>query len=160
MPKSKKIDPLNKKLYGSVSTMLTVTDIKAAATFYQKTFGFEKRAMMNGPDGKPIHAELTLRGTTLMLGPEVPQMGSQSAKTLGHSPTTLYLLAENVDKTVGKAIKLGATAKGPVMDMFWGDRCGTLVDPEGYVWMAATHISEPTPKEMMEKMKAQMPGHS
>jgi PhnB protein len=160
MPKSKKIDPLNKKLYGSVSTMLTVTDIKAAATFYQKAFGFEKRAMMNGPDGKPIHAELTLRGTTLMLGPEVPQMGSQSAKTLGHSPTTLYLLAENVDKTVGKAIKLGATAKGPVMDMFWGDRCGTLVDPEGYVWMVATHISEPTPKEMMEKMKAQMPGQS
>jgi uncharacterized glyoxalase superfamily protein PhnB len=160
MPKPKKIDPLNKKLYGSVSTMLTVTDIKAAATFYQKVFGFEKRAMMNGPDGKPIHAELTLRGTTLMLGPEVPQMGSQSAKTLGHSPTTLYLLAENVDKTVGKAIKLGATAKGPVMEMFWGDRCGTLVDPDGYVWMVATHISEPTPKEMKEKMKAQMPGQS
>jgi uncharacterized glyoxalase superfamily protein PhnB len=157
---TQKIDPLNKKLYGSVSTMLTVTDIKAAATSYQKALGFEKRAMMNGPDGKPIHAELTLRGTTLMLGPEVPQMGSQSAKTLGHSPTTLYLLAENVDKTVGKAIKLGATAKGPVVEMFWGDRCGTLVDPDGYVWMVATHISEPTPKEMKEKMKAQMPGQS
>ena len=160
MPKPKKIDPLNKKLYGSVSTMLTVTDIKAAATFYQKAFGFEKRGIMNGPDGKPIHAELTLRGTTLMLGPEIPQMGSQSAKTLGHSPTTLYLLAENVDKTVGKAIKLGATAKSPVMDMFWGDRCGTIVDPDGYVWMVGTHMSEPTPKEMMEKMKAQMPGQS
>jgi PhnB protein len=61
---------------------------------------------------------------------------------------------------VGKAIKLGATAKGPVMEMFWGDRCGTLVDPDGYVWMVATHISEPTPKEMKEKMKAQMPGQS
>jgi PhnB protein len=160
MPKPKKIDPLNKKLYGSMSTMLTVTDIKAAATFYQKAFGFEKRAMMNGPDGKAIHAELTLRGTTLMLGPEVAQMGSRSAKTLGHSPTTLYLLTENVDKTVGKAVTLGATAKGPVMDMFWGDRCGTIVDPDGYVWMVATHVSEPTPKEMMEKMKAQMPGES
>jgi PhnB protein len=160
MPKPKKIDPLNKRLYGSVSTMLTVTDIKAAATFYQKAFGFEKRGIMNGPDGKAMHAELTLRGTTLMLGPEVAQMGSQSAKTLGHSPTTLYLLTENVDKTVGKAIKLGATAKGPVMDMFWGDRCGTIVDQDGYVWMVATHVSEPTPKEMMEKMKAQMPAQS
>jgi PhnB protein len=39
-----------------------------------------------------------------------------------------------------------------VMDMFWGDRCGTVVDPEGYTWMVATHIAEHTPKEMQEKM--------
>jgi len=32
---AKKIDPLNKKLYGPVTAMLTVTDIKAAAAFYQ-----------------------------------------------------------------------------------------------------------------------------
>jgi PhnB protein len=160
MPKLKKIDPLNKKLYSSITTMLAVSDVKSAASFYQKAFGFEKRGMMNGPDGKPMHAELTLRGTTLMLGPEAPQMGSQSAKTVGHSPSTLYLLTENVDKTVGKAVKLGASAKGPVMDMFWGDRCGTLVDPDGYIWMVATHKSEPTPKEMIEKMKTQMPGQA
>jgi PhnB protein len=160
MPKPKKIDPLNKKLYGSVSTMLTVTDVKSAAAFYQKAFGFEKRGIMDGPDGKAIHAELTLRGTTLMLGPEIPQMGSRSAKTLGGSPSTLYLLTENADKTVEKAIRLGATSKGPVMDMFWGDRCGTVVDPDGYTWMVATHVAEPTPQEMQKKMKEQMPGQA
>ena len=153
---TRKIDPLNKKVYGSVTAMLTVTDVKAAAAFYQKAFGFAKRAIMNGPDGKAIHAELTLRGTTLMLGPEMPQMGSRGAKAMGGSPTSLYLLTENVDKMVAKAIKLGATSKGPVMDMFWGDRCGTVVDPEGYVWMVATHIAQPTPKEMQQKMKEQM----
>ena len=152
----RKIDPLNKKLYGSVTAMLTVTDVKAAAAFYQKAFGFAKRGIMNGPDGKAIHAELTLRGTTLMLGPEIPQMGSRSAKTIGASPTSLYLLTENADKVVAKAVKLGAASKGPVMDMFWGDRCGTVVDPDGYIWMVATHIAEPTPKEMKKKMKEQM----
>jgi len=126
---AQKIDPLNKKLYGSVTAMLTVTDVKAAADFYQKAFGFAKRGIMNGPDGKAIHAELTLRGTTLMLGPEMAQMGSRSAKTIGASPTSLYLLTEKVDKTVAKAVKLGAVLKGPVMDMFWGDRCGAIVDP-------------------------------
>ena len=153
---AKKIDPLNKKLYGPVTAMLTVTDVKAAAAFYQKAFGFAKRAIMNGPDGKPIHAELILRGTTLMLGPEMPQMGSRGAKTIGASPTSLYLLTENVDKLVAKAVKLGAAAKGPVMDMFWGDRCGTIVDLDGYTWMVATHVAEPTPKEMQQKMKEQM----
>jgi uncharacterized glyoxalase superfamily protein PhnB len=68
----------------------------------------------------------------------------------------LYLLTENVDKTVANAVKLGATPKGTVMDMFWGDRCGAVVDPEGYIWMVATHLGEPTPKEMQQKMKEQM----
>ena len=149
---AKKIDPLNKKQYGAVTAMLIVSDIKAAVNFYQKAFGFAKRGIMNGPDGKPIHAELRLRDTTLMLGPESPQRGARSAKTLGGSPATLYLLTENVDKTVAKAVTLGATQQGPVMDMFWGDRCGNLVDPDGYSWMVGTHKAEPTPQEMKKAM--------
>jgi PhnB protein len=152
----KKIDPLNKKLYSAITTMLTVSDVKAATAFYQKAFGFTKRGIMNGPDGKAVHAELTHRGSTLMLGPEMPQMGSRSAKSVGASPSSLYLLTENVDKVVAKALKLGATSKGPVMDMFWGDRTGTVVDPDGYVWMVATHKAEPTPQEMQKRMKEQM----
>jgi len=153
---AKKIDPLNRKMYGAVSVSMIVADIKAAVSFYQKAFGFEKRGIMTGPDGKPIHAELTLRGTTLMLGPEMPEMGGRSAKTLGGSPVTLYLLVEDVDKVVAKAVKLGATPKGPVMDMFWGDRSGTVVDPDGNSWMIGTHMAEPTPQEMKKAMKAMM----
>jgi PhnB protein len=151
----KKIDPLNQKAYGGISAMLTVSDIPAAVKFYQKAFGFTKRGIMNGPDGKPIHAELTLRGTTLMLGPENSAMGKRSAKTLGASPAGLYVYVENVDKVVAKATSLGATAQGPVMDMFWGDRCGSLVDPDGYAWMIGTHKAEPSTKEMKKAMKEQ-----
>jgi len=153
---AKKIDPLNKKQYGAVSAMLTVSDIAATVAFYQKAFGFTKRAIMNGPDGKPIHAELTLRGTTLMLGPENPALGKRSAKTVGSSPASLFLYVENVDKVVAKAVGLGATAQGPVVDMFWGDRCGTLVDPEGYTWMVGTHKAEPTSQQMKKKMAEQV----
>jgi PhnB protein len=156
----KKIDPLNKKQYGAITAVLTVTDLKAAVNFYQKAFGFTKRGIMNGPDGKPMHAELTLRDTTLMLGPENPQRGTRSAKTIGASPVTLYLMAEDVDKLVAKAVKLGATPVGSVMDMFWGDRCGTIVDPDGNTWMVSTHITEPTPQEMKKKMMEQVRGQA
>jgi PhnB protein len=149
----KKIDPLNSKQYTAITPMLIVADIKAAVGFYQKAFGFAKRGIMNGPDGKPIHAELTLRKTTLMLGPEMAQRGARSAKTLGASPVTLYLTTENVDKMVAKAVQLGATLDGPVMDMFWGDRVGTVIDPDGYKWMVGTHKAEPTPQEMKKAMK-------
>jgi PhnB protein len=153
---AKKIDPLNKKQYGAVTAMLTVADVAAAAAFYQKAFGFTKRGIMNGPDGKPMHAELALRGTTLMLGPENAALGKRSAKSVGASPASLYLYVENADKVVGKALSLGATAHGPVMDMFWGDRCGTIVDPDGYTWVIGTHKAEPTTKEMKKKMMEQM----
>ena len=39
----KKIDPLNRKQYGAVSAALTVSNIPAAVSFYQKAFGFSKR---------------------------------------------------------------------------------------------------------------------
>src|SRR5215467_12592041 len=156
----KKIDPLNKKAYGAVSAALTVSDILSAISFYQKAFGFTKRGIMKGPDGKPIHAELTLRGATLMLGPENPAMGRRTAKSVGASPASLYIYVEDVDKVVDKATKLGATSQGQVMDMFWGDRCGTVVDPDGYTWMVGTHKAEPSAKEMkkgMEEMMKQQP---
>jgi uncharacterized glyoxalase superfamily protein PhnB len=103
-----------------------------------------------------MHAELTMRGTTLMLGPEMPEMGARSAKNVGASPTTLYLIVENVDKTVANAVKLGAKPQGPVSDMFWGDRCGRLVDPEGYTWYIATHIADPTSAQMKKQMVEDM----
>lgn len=149
----KKIDPLNKKQYGAVTVMLSVTDMKAAVAFYEKGLGFTRRGnIMNGPDGKPMHAELRLRDATIMLGPENPQAGARSAKSIGATPVTLYLITENVDKVVAKAVKLGAKLASPVMDQFWGDRTGTIVDPEGNTWMIGTHIAEPTPQEMKKKM--------
>jgi PhnB protein len=152
----KKIDPLNRKQYGAVSAALIVSDIPSAVSFYEKAFGFSKRSIMNGPDGKPIHAELTLRGTTLMLGPESEAMSRRSAKSVGASPASLYIYVENVDKVVEKATKLGANQQGPIMDMFWGDRCGNVVDPDGYTWMVGTHKAEPTAREMKMGMEAMM----
>ncbi len=153
---AKKADPLNKKNYTALTAMLCVGDVKAAAAFYQKALGFTKRGIMNGPDGRPMHAELKHRDTTLMLGPEMPSMGARSAKSVGASPTTLYLLVPNVDKVVAKAVKLGATPQGPVADMFWGDRCGRLIDPDGYSWYIATHIADPTPAQMKKQMAEDM----
>jgi PhnB protein len=40
--------------------------------------------------------------------------------------------------------------------MFWGDRCGMVVDPEGYGWIVGTHKAEPTTQKMKKKMAKQM----
>ena len=53
------IDPLNRKNYGAITTMLTVVDVQKAYEFCQKAFGFEGRGIMPafGPALRP--AEIT-----------------------------------------------------------------------------------------------------
>jgi uncharacterized glyoxalase superfamily protein PhnB len=150
-----KIDPLNRRNYAAITSMLVVGDVKKAYEFCQKAFGFEGRGIMSGPDGNPMHAELKLRESVLMLGPESPERQAQSAKTLGNTPTTLYLYVEDVDQLTTQAVNAGATLIQPPADMFWGDRTALLVDPQGNKWMLATHKSDPTPEQMEAEMKKQ-----
>ena len=132
--------------------MLAVRDMRQAVDFYSKALGFTVRSLMDGPEG-PIHAELRLRETTLMLSPESRQQNSLSANSIGNTPATLYLLVDDVDGVFNRAVGAGARVTMPVMDMFWGDRCGQISDPEGNKWMIATHKAEPTPAEMAEAMR-------
>ena len=149
------IDPLNRNNYTAITAMLTVGNLERAYSFYQKAFGFQGRGLMPGPDGKPMHAELKFRESTLMLGPENPAWQSATAKTLGNTPATLYVLVDDVDKVSAQATAAGATLLQPPADMFWGDRTATLLDPDGNKWMLATHKSEPTPEQMDAAMKKQ-----
>ena len=61
-----------------------------------------------------------------------------------------------MEKMFAKALKLGAAQSMPVMGMFRGDRRGSLIDSEGYAWSVSTHISEPTPREIVRRMKEQL----
>src|SRR5437764_15066553 len=97
-----KIDPLNRKNYGAVTPMLAVRDIRGAVEFYKNALGFTVRSVMDGPEG-PLHAELRLRETTLMLSPESRQQHNLSAGTIGNTPATLYLLVDDVDSVFNRA---------------------------------------------------------
>jgi PhnB protein len=120
--------------------MLTVADVEAAAAFYQRVFGFEPRGIMTGPDGQAIHVELTLRGTHIMLTPA--EHGARTARDIGRTPVTLYLMVEDVDKTMALAADAGGIRVGEVREMFWGSRRGHIIDPDGHDWMVATHVAD------------------
>jgi PhnB protein len=149
---TRKIDPLNRKAYRSVTPMLAVADIRRAMDFYTRAFGFNVKAVMDTPQGI-MHAELTLRDTTLMLGPESREQNSLSANAIGNTPVTLYVLVDDADNTFTAAVAAGGKVLMPVTDMFWGDRCGMVSDLDGNKWMIATHKSEPSEAEMAEAMR-------
>jgi hypothetical protein len=48
----------------------------------------------------------------------------------------------------------------PLMDQFWGDRYGHIVDPYGFRWALATHVRDVSAEEMKRAeadMAKQMP---
>jgi PhnB protein len=144
--------------YHTVTLGITANDVASAIEFYKATFGGTETSRMAMPDGKVMHAEVKIGDSVIMLSDASPAMGNKSPKDLGGTPMMIHHYTTDVDGVFAKAVAAGGTATMPVADMFWGDRYGAIVGPDGFGWGIATHIEDLTPEQMAERMKAQMGG--
>ena len=142
--------------FHTITPHLTVRDAKKAIEFYKKAFGAVEQGVMTTPDGKVMHAQLRIGDSPLMLNDESPEWGNLSPLSTSGAGFTIHLYVDKVDDLFNQAVSAGATAKMPVMDMFWGDRYGQVKDPYGYTWSLATHIADLSPEEMEKGAKEAM----
>ncbi len=142
----------------TVTPALTLDDATKAIDWYKRAFGAEEKSRAVGPDGKILHAEISIGNSHIMLHDVMA--GGKSAKALGGSPIGLWVYVEDADALYERATTAGAkTADGPMgelQDQFWGDRCGSVIDPEGYTWTIATRKEDLTPEEMKTRQDAWM----
>jgi PhnB protein len=129
---------------------LCCRNASAAAEFYQKAFGAEKIALFQGPDGRVMHAELKIDGTTFFLVDEMPDHGSLSPLSLTATPVTLYLNVADSDAVFTRAVAAGCQVQMPLQDMFWGDRFGLVADPYGHKWEIATTIRKVSNEDLQK----------
>jgi PhnB protein len=126
-----------------VSPTLLVNDIRSSAEYYERAFGFKIELIIDGPDGKAMHASLRHRRGSIMLSNGGPWKTMASPSTLGGSTCAFYVYVADVDALVTRAVAAGCTVVTPPTDEFWGDRCARVLDPEGHGWMFATHRQAP-----------------
>ena len=138
----------------SVTPVLTVDDVDAALAFYEANLGAKKRYTLAGPDGKPAHAEMIIGDSIIMLEPSMDGRGTKSPKALGGTNGSLMVYVDDADKTFATATAAGATVEMPLMDAFWGDRYGRIIDPFGHSWGIATHKEDVSPEQMRERAEA------
>jgi PhnB protein len=129
-----------------VSALLIVRDVEAALDFCQTVFGFKVRGIMKDRNGSVLHAEMTYRESLIMFNPENENRGSIAPQN--SSPVTLYVYVADVDAVADLARLNGGNVAQPPTDMFWGDRCSLIVDPDGHNWMIATHTKDIEMKDM------------
>jgi uncharacterized glyoxalase superfamily protein PhnB len=99
------------------------------------------------PNGQLSHGEMKI-GDSMFMVSDGSVYGMRSPAALGGTPVSLYLYVEDADRVFNQAVAAGAQARMPVTDMFWGDRCGVLIDPFGHQWTVATHMADLTPEEI------------
>jgi PhnB protein len=140
--------------FHSVTPYLVVKGAADAIEFYKRAFGAVETYRHNSPDGNSIvNAELKIGDSIIMLADEFThgnEIGCRSPKSIGGSAVMLHIYTEYVHRVFNQAVAAGATVVMPVMDTFWGDRYGQLVDPFGHFWSIATHKQDLT-HEQIEK---------
>ena len=137
--------------FHTITPSIIVKDSKKAVEFYTKAFGAQLKDLFEGPGGKVMHAEVQIGDSVLMFCDEMPEMGALSPTTLKGATASLYLYVPDADAACDRAVKAGAQVKMPIGDMFWGDRCGSVVDPFGHQWTLATRKENLTPEQTRQR---------
>lgn len=148
--------------FHTATPSLVVSNSKEAIEFYKKAFGANEIYQMAGPGGKTLHAMIQIGDSFVMMADEFPSMGSKSPTSIGGTAVTLHLYVDDADKIFNQAVNAGAKITMPIMDAFWGDRYGCVLDPYGHSWAIATHQKDMSPDEMRkagEAFFASMPKH-
>jgi PhnB protein len=86
---------------------IMVDGAAAAITFYAEAFGASELFRLDGDDGKIIHAEISVQGSTLMLGDAEASFASPGP---GGACVALHVYVPDVDALTARAVAAGGTS--------------------------------------------------
>ena len=120
----------------SIIPTLRYRDARGAIDFLCEAFGFERHAVMDGPDGTVGHAELRYGDGFVMLG-TVGHGASELDATAGNA--SVYVVVEDPDAHHARAAAAGAEITQQLTDQDYGSREYGALDPEGNRWYFGTY---------------------
>lgn len=130
----------------TVTAGLNLTSPEEFITWAGNALGATQSLRVNGPDGRVMHAELTIGDTVVGCDRAVRDPATSGAM--------FHVYVPDADAAYARALKAGATAKMPPADMFFGERVGAVTDPFGNSWGLAT-FQRDVPQAEMEKGAAE-----
>lgn len=129
-----------------ITPYLLYEDVDAAVDWLIKSFGFAERVRMRGPDGRAMHAEISLADGVVMMGNPGP--GYQNPARRGGATQLVYVYVDDVDAHCDAATAAGAPIIRELADQFYGDRTYGSQDPEGHQWTFCQHVRDVSPEDM------------
>ena len=151
---TKKVSPIPRG-YRTATTCLTVFDVDSAVAFYQAAFGAELLTRQSGADeAVAVHATIKVGNSIIALNVEIPEQGILSPASMGVCINQVHLYLNDVDTSWERAVEAGAQVHTPLYYAYWGDRTGTLLDGNGYLWSMASKIENVSQDEVVRRARA------
>jgi PhnB protein len=123
-----------------------------AVRFYKEAFGATELFRIASPDGRIVHAELSLYGATIMLGDPDGRLYGEPRR-VGRCTAGLHLFVDDNAATLRRAVEAGCEEiQGPT-EMFYGASAASVRDPFGHVWVLLTWKDDLSPSEMQRRAK-------
>lgn len=97
--------------YHTVTAHLMLDDAAQAMEWYKKAFGATEKGRHLGPDGKIMHAVLSIGNSLVIMNDVMP--GQKGPKAYGGSPASLWIYVDNADALFNQAVGAGATVVVP-----------------------------------------------
>lgn len=126
-------DTVTQTQYSTVVPYLIVPRVPELITFLVEVFGADEVQRHLSPEGQVMHAEVRIGDSIVMMadaGGDVEAM-----------PTTLHLVADDVDATYAHALAAGATSLRAPEDQPYGWRNAGVQDASGNRWWISAPLS-------------------
>ena len=135
---------------------LCCSNATAAIEFYQAVFAAEVKLLLQAPDGRVGHCELSIGALELMLSDEWPEFGMSGPTGDQIAASSIHLMVDDADALVELAVANGASVLFPLEDQFYGERSGRICDPFGHEWLIGQFLEEVQPNEMQSRFNQMM----
>src|ERR1035437_92529 len=105
--------------------------------FYKRAFGAVEPFRMAHPNGKILHAEISIAGSVIMIGDPDDRLYSEP-RALGRCTPSLHIFSDANAALLRRAVEAGAEEIQPPTDIFYGANSASVRDPFGHVWVLLT----------------------
>jgi Uncharacterized protein conserved in bacteria len=121
--------------------------------FYDRAFGAVELLRVNRPDGKILHAEISVCGSLVMIGDPDDKLYAEP-RTLGRCTASLHIFSDDNEALLRRAVEAGAEEIQPPTDLFYGANSASVRDPFGHVWVLLTWKQDLEPAEIERRGNA------
>ena len=115
--------------------------------FYKRAFGATELLRISHPNGRILHAELSIYGSVVMIGDPDDTLYAEP-RAIGRCTASLHIFADDNATVLRRALEAGATEIQPPTEMFYGASSASVRDPFGHVWVLLTWKEDLAPAEM------------
>jgi uncharacterized glyoxalase superfamily protein PhnB len=114
-------------------------DAAAAIDYIERTFGFRRRLVVSGENGRVVHSELSYGNVVVMVGSTDETRGRVSPLGARGATGGLSIRVEDPDAHHARSAAEGAEIVHPLKDEDYGSRGYMVKDPEGHLWYFGTY---------------------